>query len=248
MPDVSTATGDADRHATASRGGRRGSDTEGTIDGRTTRWEAHRAERRSALVSATLRAIREHGASVGMDDIAAMAGTSKTVFYRHFDDRAGLYRAVAEQVDAGLIARVSRTATPSRDDANADAPLGNGAARELLRASVDTYLRLVEDDPEVYRFVVTAPIVPAREGDGLAEDVTNAMSGRMVSLLSGNLEASGLAPDRAQRWGRAVVGLVRAAGDDWLRAGASGSGTSRSAIVDDVTALLWEGLSSVWES
>ena len=58
-------------------------------DGRSTRWDQHRAARRRELVEATLRAIREHGAAVGMDDIAAEAGTSKTVVYRHFTDRQG---------------------------------------------------------------------------------------------------------------------------------------------------------------
>src|SRR5262245_32752527 len=53
-------------------------------DGRDSRWEQHREERREALVDATIRAIRKHGATVGMDDIALEAGTSKTVVYRHF--------------------------------------------------------------------------------------------------------------------------------------------------------------------
>ena len=35
------------------------------IDGRTTRWDAHRARRRSELTQAALRALRRHGPSVG---------------------------------------------------------------------------------------------------------------------------------------------------------------------------------------
>ncbi len=72
-------------------------------DGRSTRWDQHRATRRRELVEATLRAIRKHGAGVGMDDIAAVAGTSKTVIYRHFSDRQGLYAAVCESVDALIL-------------------------------------------------------------------------------------------------------------------------------------------------
>ena len=48
-------------------------------DGRSTRWDQHRATRRRELVEATLRAIRRHGAGVGMDEHAAMAGTSNTL-------------------------------------------------------------------------------------------------------------------------------------------------------------------------
>ena len=81
-------------------------------DGRDSRWERHREERRAALVDATIRAIRTHGAGVGMDDIAAEAGTSKTVIYRHFDDKAGLYRAVAERIDGRVVAQRGRGAVP----------------------------------------------------------------------------------------------------------------------------------------
>ena len=65
-------------------------------DGRDARWDSHRAQRREDLVDATLRAIRRHGGSPSMDEIAEIAGTSKTVLYRYFDDQAGLYSAVAQ--------------------------------------------------------------------------------------------------------------------------------------------------------
>ena len=84
--------------------------TEATPDGRSSRWDEHRLTRRAELVEATLLAIRTHGAGVGMDEVAATARTSKTVFYRHFTDRAGLYTAVAERVDATIIRGLTRAA------------------------------------------------------------------------------------------------------------------------------------------
>ena len=88
--------------------------TDTTPDGRSSRWDEHRLARRQELVEATLHAIREHGAGVGMDEVAATARTSKTVFYRHFTDRAGLYTAVAERVDATIIRDLSRAARSAR--------------------------------------------------------------------------------------------------------------------------------------
>ena len=41
-----------------------------------------------------------------MDEIAAEAGTSKTVIYRHLGDRLGLYLAVCESVDALILAEI----------------------------------------------------------------------------------------------------------------------------------------------
>lgn len=230
------------------------------VDGRTTRWEAHRQARRTELVTATLRAIRRHGAGVGMDDIARTAGTSKTVFYRHFKDRDGLYRAVAESVDAMLtqsvndaFAAVIRADSAQSDSARSDsAAVAHSAAaqRALLRTAVDTYLQLVQDDPQVYQFIVAAPLVPAKERH-LADpaiDVTDVMSGRMAALLMAQLVAIGTEPGRAGVWGRAVVGMVRSVADQWLRSGGSASGTGREELVEDVTDLLWHGLSSSWDA
>ncbi|HEV7728308.1 MAG TPA: helix-turn-helix domain-containing protein, partial [Modestobacter sp.] len=67
-------------------------------DRRDSRWDEHRRERREQLVEATMAAVGKHGAGVGMEEIAAEAGTSKTVVYRHFADRSELYVAVCTRV------------------------------------------------------------------------------------------------------------------------------------------------------
>ena len=56
-------------------------------DRRDSRWDEHRERLRRALVEAALAAVGRHGAGVGMDEIAAAAGTSKAGLYRHFSDR-----------------------------------------------------------------------------------------------------------------------------------------------------------------
>lgn len=221
------------------------------VDGRTTRWEAHRQARRAELVAATLRAIRRHGAGVGMDDIATMAGTSKTVFYRHFGDRAGLYRAVASAVDTMLTQSLNDafTTVVGSDPAGARTLIRSAQGQQaLLRTAVDTYFQVVQIDPEVYQFIVAAPIVPATERQlaDPATDATDVMSGRMAELLTDQLVAAGTDPVRAKVWGRAAVGMVRSTADHWLRSGDCDSGTGREALVDNVTDLLWGGLSSAW--
>ena len=208
--------------------------TDGTLDGRSSRWDEHRLARRQELVEATLRAIREHGAGVGMDEVAATARTSKTVFYRHFTDRAGLYTAVAERVDATIIRDLTRAAGDP-------APHG---ARDVVRGVIAAYLRLVADDPEVYRFIVNAPIVPPGErpqGD-VAAGMTDRIATHVADLVAGGLGGEGAAP---RMWGVALVGMVRATADAWLASGGAGSGPSADELADDLTALVWDGLSSL---
>ena len=76
-------------------------------DGRRTRWEAHRRTRREELVDAAVRAIRMHGPGVGMDEVAAEAGTSKAAVYRYFTDRGELYLAVCTQVCERLVSQLT---------------------------------------------------------------------------------------------------------------------------------------------
>ncbi len=208
--------------------------TDTTPDGRSSRWDEHRLARRQELVEATLRAIRTHGAGVGMDEVAAAARTSKTVFYRHFTDRAGLYTAVAERVDATIIRDLTRAAGDP-------APEG---PRAVVRGVIAAYLRLVADDPEVYRFIVNAPIVPPGErpqGD-VAAGMTGRIAAHVADLVAGGLTGEGAAP---RMWGVAIVGMVRATADAWLAAGGADGGPSSDELADDLTALVWDGLSSV---
>ena len=214
--------------------------TEATPDGRSSRWDEHRLARRQELVEATLAAIRTHGAGVGMDEVAAAAGTSKTVFYRHFTDRAGLYRAVAERVDATIIRGLTRAA---------DDPAPEGA-RAVVRAVIAAYLHLVEEDPEVYRFIVNAPIVPPGErpsGD-VAAGMTDRIAGHVAELVGAGIADSAHpvgTPMKRRLWGVALVGMVRATADAWLAAGGAAGGPSSDELADDLTALAWDGLSSL---
>ncbi|MFQ6170686.1 TetR/AcrR family transcriptional regulator [Oryzobacter sp. R7] len=216
-------------------------ETRATPDGRSSRWDEHRQARRAELVEATLGAIRTHGAAVGMDEVAAAAGTSKTVFYRHFTDRAGLWTAVADRVDGTIARGLTRAA---------DSPVGAagaGSPRSRVRAVIAAYLHLVETDPEVYRFIVTAPLLPPGErpnGD-VAAGLTDRIAGHVADLVGHGLGGAGGASPTPRLWGVAVVGMVRATADAWLAAGGAAGGQSSDELADDLTTLVWDGLGSL---
>lgn len=258
--------------------------TQAPPDRRRSRWDEHRLARRAELVEATLLAIRTHGAGVGMDEVAATARTSKTVFYRHFTDRAGLYTAVAERVDATIIRDLTRAAAdPASDDPTSRDTASDGSrddgsrdgGRSVIRGVIAAYLHLVEDDPQVYRFIVNAPMVPA--GERPEGDVAAGMTGRIAAhvadlvaggLASGSGRSAGTADSAGaagaagsggsadasvpaldtracQLWGVALVGMVRAAADAWMAEGGASSGPSSDDLADQLTALVWDGLSTV---
>jgi AcrR family transcriptional regulator len=70
--------------------------------------ESRGVERRAGLLEAADRVVQREGSAASMNLIAAEAGITKPILYRHFGDKSGLYRALAARtratVDAYLTA------------------------------------------------------------------------------------------------------------------------------------------------
>jgi len=97
---------------------------------------------REELLDAAERVVLRDGPSASMNAIAAEAGITKPILYRHFDDKAGLYVALADRHIETLLERLRLALTR---------PLPR---RERTEAAIDAWLRLVEGNPALYRFLV----------------------------------------------------------------------------------------------
>lgn len=81
------------------------------------------AERRAALITAAKDAFAERGfAATSMDDVAAAAGVSRLIVYRHFESKEALYEVVVGETAAMLVEALH---------ASTDSP-GYSAVRALL--------------------------------------------------------------------------------------------------------------------
>ena len=181
--------------------------TDAAADGRATRWEGHNLRRRRELVEATLRAIRRHGAGVGMDEIAAEAQTSKTVIYRHFGDRTGLYEAVVASVHDFILGNLTVPLSAA----------GTAEPAQLVAELADAYLSVVERDPEIYQFVVTRP--PGAGVDDPVSGITTIIGNELSDAFRAWLRRNGLDPRPADTWGHGVVGFIWAVSDRWITTG-----------------------------
>jgi len=199
-------------------------------DRRDSRWDEHRRTRREQLVQATLDAVARHGAGVGMDEIAAEAGTSKTAVYRYFSDRTELYVAVCTRVASQLLPRLR------------DAVDSSQRPREMVAAAIDTYLGFIEADPELYRFVVHQQALGRPAGRDPISSLSDLVGDQAAAIVGLALERSGHDARAAAPWGHGVVGMVRAAADWWLRAGRP---MLRTELAAHLTDLAWAGLSGV---
>ncbi|WP_189054668.1 TetR/AcrR family transcriptional regulator [Longimycelium tulufanense] len=205
-------------------------------DARKERWRAHREARRAEFVDATMCAIKKHGADVGMDEIAAEAGVSKPVLYRHFADKADLYLAVAQRGTDVLMERMA----PALDALAHD----KVTPRQWIRGTVDTYLALIEQYPEMYRFVVRGQFVDRPPDRDLVAEDKRALASAIARIFGDYLRAFGMDSGGAEVWGHGVVGLVQGAGDWWL----DRQSMSREAVTDYLTQIIWAAIEGVLRS
>jgi AcrR family transcriptional regulator len=160
-----------------------------------------RSARREALLDAADRIVRRDGPAASMATIAAEAGITKPILYRHFGDKTGLYAALADRYTTRLMADLQQA-------------LGDAATPvERTARTIDAYLRTIEAEPQVYRFLV-------RSGEAAEEgSQVRSFSRRVSALLTVWMGAElGLPPEdvRVQTRAHGVVGMVQAAGDWWL--------------------------------
>jgi AcrR family transcriptional regulator len=201
------------------------------IDGRSARWAAHRAARRTELIDAAIKAVSRHGASVGMDQIAAVANTSKPVIYRYFADKDDLYRAITQRV-VGQVLDTLATVLESRPE-----------PRELFHAGIDAYLGLLEANPELYRFVAQHPIVPAGD-QGRPTDFSSVVARMLGGQMEEHLRELGLSPSLAHPWSECIVGFLDGASDWWLD---HRDAMTRGQLADYLSSLLWSGAAGVYQ-
>lgn len=181
-------------------------------------------DRRRALLEAADRVILREGPGASMAAIAAEAGISKPILYRHFGDKSGLYQALAERHTRKLLEAVEAQFSAA------------GTVRDRIRTTIDTYLSLISQSPQLYRFLMHRASAEDAATHSAMSTMIRGLSQELAKVL---MAESGLAdPARAYVWGHAVIGMVQTAGDWWL----DHPDVPRETVVDALADLILVGL------
>jgi AcrR family transcriptional regulator len=193
--------------------------------------EARRAAKRRELLDAAISAIEREGPRVSMREMAAEANVTKPILYRHFGAKGGLYQAIAERYATELLDRIR------------DALARGVPSRDLLTATLNTYLAFLKRKTQVHRFLVERALAE-RPGSGQA--FLLGFRERIAVELERELRnrLTPLGPGEATVWAHALVGMAESAGEWWL----DQDGMSREEIVEQLVTLLWDGLSGIAEA
>jgi AcrR family transcriptional regulator len=165
-----------------------------------------RAERREQILDAATRAFARAGfAATGLDDVAAEAGITRVLLYRHFDSKADLYRAVLERACSRIASRVGS------DDFDEDA--------------IPALIRAAAADPDAFRLLFR---YAAREPE--FRDLTDSLNAASTDIARRNLAT--LIPDSPWLgWAsRLIPALTIEAVIAWLDAGQPDPGQAAGRI------------------
>jgi AcrR family transcriptional regulator len=181
-------------------------------------------DRRRALLEAADAVIQREGPEASMAAIAAEAGVSKPILYRHFGAKSGLYRTLAERHSRVLSEAIRERMMTAEE------------THERVRGGIDTYLAMVSENLNFYRFLMHR----ARAEDTAAHSVMSTVMQSLGREIAELMLAEGAEgdPARAQVWGHAIVGMVQNAGDWWL----DHPEVPRETVVDALTELVLGGL------
>ncbi len=198
-------------------------------DGRQVRWQAHNRARREKIIDAAVAEVerQEPGAEIHLQEIADRAGLSRTVIYRHFQDRADLdlavQRRVIEQVGAAVLPAATFEGTPV----------------DIIRRIVAAYVRWAVAHPALHRVaeqgVPNAEESPLDQVLGQIAEQVEAIMTAVVDLLGAELSED----DRAalDPWVFGIIGGCFASTRRWsaretLEPGVTG-------FVEMMTEVIW---------
>ncbi|MFD9035159.1 TetR family transcriptional regulator [Streptomyces sp. NPDC059567] len=195
---------------------------------RTTDQQSPADQRRRELLEAADRVVLRDGPKASMNAIAAEAGITKPILYRHFGDKGGLYRALATRHTDALLSALR---------AALDAPADR---RRRVESTLDTYLASIEAMPQVYRFLMHPADETHQAEQGFdvgrhSAPVLRRMGEELGQVIAERIDLGPAGEAQARIWGHGIVGMMHAAGDWWL----GERPCSRSELVRALADLLW---------
>jgi AcrR family transcriptional regulator len=175
------------------------------VDARSERWREHRKKVRGEIVEAAFRAIDRLGPELSVREIAEEAGTAKPKIYRHFHDKSDLFQAIGERLRDMLWAAIF----PSIN-------LATDSSREVIRRSVEEYVSLVDQHPNVLRVFIQSRSAATPQSTVQILNEGRGITLAMADLFDNELREMELDHSAVELAAHAAFGSAASATDWWL--------------------------------
>ncbi len=157
-------------------------------DGRSTRWNDHKEQRKARILDAALDAVNEGGADVGVQQIAERADVPRSVVYRIFKDRADLDEQLRVRILEMMMTDLAPTLTPK------------GTVGEAISRAVETYLQWIVKYPRLHHFLGKGSPSTRATGSKVVTGTKTAIAVQLGNLLGTILTSRGKPSKMAEPW------------------------------------------------
>ncbi|MEU6643680.1 TetR/AcrR family transcriptional regulator [Saccharomonospora sp. NPDC046836] len=197
-----------------------------TGDARRDRWRKHRIARRAEFVEAALRVLHEHGPDLAMDDVAAAAGVTKPVLYRHFTDKADLYLALGQRGTEILFERLL--------------PVINAELAPVpkIRMALNAFFTVIEENPNLYRLLAHGSFGEKPVATDVVAEDKALIATALTALLGDYMRRFNMDSGAAEPWAHGIVGMVQNTGEWWL----DKRSMNRDSVVEYLTQIIWAAI------
>lgn len=175
------------------------------VDARSERWREHRKKVRGEIVEAAFGAIDRFGPDVSVRQIAEEAGTAKPKIYRHFTDKDDLFEAVGTRLRDDLWAAIF-----------ASIDVATNSLRDIIQRSVEEYVTLVDEHPNVLRFFLQGRVRAQSQSTMRTLNEGRTITLAMAEMLGNELQELDLNRGALELAAFAAFGTATSATDWWL--------------------------------
>jgi|GEM_PF-4992218 len=162
-------------------------------------------KRRQKLLDSALITIKEKGPFVSMDEIALGANIRRTVLYRYFGDRSGLYKAISEEFMNRLVDQlVFDTTSISRAEIN-----------EVVNQVLKKFFDLVEENEYLFQFVFNEANLKNLAWS--LSSVVGALGSRLTNALVDVFSALNRDTSAAEPLAYGMIGMAYFTAQWWLK-------------------------------
>ncbi|MFF1942363.1 TetR/AcrR family transcriptional regulator [Rhodococcus qingshengii] len=197
-------------------------------DGRSTRWNDHKEQRKARILDAALDAVNEGGADVGVQQIAERADVPRSVVYRIFKDRADLDEQLRVRILEMMMTDLTPTLTPQ------------GTVGEAISRAVETYLQWIVKYPRLHHFLGKGSPSTRATGSKVVTGTKTAIAVQLGNLLGTILTSRGKPSKMAEPLAFGVIGLVDVSVNRWLSQ--PGSDVTSAELAEFLERSIWQVL------
>ncbi|MFC7486009.1 TetR/AcrR family transcriptional regulator [Knoellia sp. CPCC 206453] len=175
-------------------------------DGRHTRWDGHRAQRRDNMLRTAINAIERRGSEIAVAQIAAEAGIPRSVVYRLFRNREDLDEQIRVRIIEDLMSELEPALNPE------------GTIREAISDAIAVHVGWVSRHPALHQFLGVGAVSPS-PGAKIVAGTRTAIAVYLAALLDLQLARLGrraVPAGTAENVAFGIVGLVDGSVNRWV--------------------------------